>query len=277
MSFTIPFVDFGGTGPLIHFAHANAYPPRSYRLFMEALQPHYRVIGLEQRPLWPDGDPITLTSWQLFADDLIRFFDQQGLENVIGVGHSLGAVATLLAARKRPSLFRALVLIEPVFLPPHILEMASANPAATAHLPLVVGARRRRQQWASRQEAFDRWRRKPVFQRWSDEALWDYVNHGIKEDGDLVILTFPREWEAQIYATPPITVWEDITHITHATLAIRAAETDTILPEPWQLWQDRQPDATFIQIPAAGHMVTMEHPQTLAGIIHQWLSDQFPS
>ncbi len=270
----IPFLDFGGGGPLLHFAHANAYPPGSYRLFINELRPHYHVLAMAQRPLWPHTDPAEMTDWQLFADDLIHFFEQQGLQNVIGMGHSLGGVATMLAALKRPELFRALVLIEPVFLPPHILEMTAANPDAAALLPLVQSALRRRNRWPSRQAAFNRFRRKEVFKRWSDEALWDYVNHAARENGGEYTLVYPREWEAQIYSHPPLTVWEDITRITHPTLGIRAAESDTIYPEPWRLWQQKQPAATFVQIEEAGHMVPMERPSHLAAIIHNYLSQQ---
>ncbi|MEZ4646533.1 MAG: alpha/beta hydrolase [Chloroflexota bacterium] len=195
------------------------------------------------------------------------------MQNVIGVGHSLGGVATLFAALRRPDLFRALVLIEPVFLPPHILQLAAANPQVTALLPLVQSARRRRNRWQSRQEAFDRFRDKQVFARWTDEVLWDYVNHAVCANGsEEYVLAYSRDWEAQIYSYPPLTVWEDITRITHPTLGIRAAESDTILPEPWQLWQQKQPTATFVQIEEAGHMVPLGTAYLLADTLINWLN-----
>ncbi|MCP4427116.1 MAG: hypothetical protein GY803_21730 [Chloroflexi bacterium] len=80
----LSFIDFGDEGPILHFAHANAYPPGCYRQFFEALLPHYRVLAIEQRPLHPNSNPDDLKSWGLLADDLIRFFEQEGLENVIG-------------------------------------------------------------------------------------------------------------------------------------------------------------------------------------------------
>ncbi len=267
----IPYLDFGGNGPLLHFAHANGYPPGSYRLFINELRSYYHVLAMQQRPLWANANPQEMTDWQLFADDLIRFLDQQRLQNIIGVGHSMGAVATMFAALRRPELFRALVLIEPVFLPPHILQMTAANPEAAALAPLVQNALHRRRHWASRQEAFDRFRRKEVFRRWSDEALWDYVNHATREAENGFVLAFPREWEAQIYSHPPLTVWEDVPRLTHPTLAIRAAESDTIYPQPWQLWQRLQPGAIFVEIEDAGHMVTMERPSHLAAIIREQL------
>ena len=272
MTFQIPFLDFGGAGQVLHFAHANAYPPGCYRQFIAGLTDHYRVLAIEQRPLWPHSRPEALTSWELLADDLIRFFEQEGLENVIGVGHSLGAVATMYAAVKRPSLFRQLILIEPVFLPPEMLKMAAANPDAAYKLPLVRVAQRRRDRWPSRQVAFDRFRSKTVFSRFSDDALWDYVNHAIHENaaGEFV-LTYPREWEARVYAHPPLHVWEHLRQISQPTLAIRAAESDTIMPAAWELWQASQPAATFVEIPETGHMLTMERPSLIAQTIINYL------
>ena len=142
----------------------------------------------------------------LIADDMIDFFDQQGLTNMVGVGHSLGAVATLYAALKRPSLFRALVLIEPVFLMPVILQMFGemAREVMTANNPLVSIASSRRNSWPDRQAAFDHYRPKRVFARWSDDTLWDYVTHGLDKaaDGEIT-LAYSPEWEAQVYALPP--------------------------------------------------------------------------
>jgi pimeloyl-ACP methyl ester carboxylesterase len=265
----IPRFDFGGQGEMIHFAHANAYPPGCYRQFMNQLTPHFQVVGLQQRPLWPHTNPQEMTDWRLFAGDLIRFMDQEGLRQVIGMGHSLGAVATMMAAIARPDLFKALVMIEPVFLPPHILELSAANPEAMAFLPLVQSAQRRRTRWQSREAAFTRFRGKAVFARFSDEALWDYVNHAtwIDEATGEAVLAFPREWEAQIYAHPPLTVWEDVTKVTQPVLAVRGAETDTITVEAWQLWQEKCPEATFVELPDTGHMIPMERPSALAEVV----------
>lgn len=272
MATGIPFHNFGGDGSVIHFAHANAYPPACYRQFLAPFMAQYHVESICHRPLWPGTEPAELQGdWQIIADDLIHFFEQRGLEQVIGIGHSLGAVATMYAAVKRPSLFRALVLIEPVFLTPQILQMAAAHPEQALLMPMVQSALRRRDRWPSRQAAFDRFRSKDVFANWSDDSLWDYVNYALVEDGSELTLAFPREWEAQIYATPPQAVWDTIPQITQPTLGIRAAQTDTIFPEAWQLWQKLQPQATFLQIENAGHMLTMERPLPVAEIILDWL------
>ncbi len=270
----INHVKFGGTGELIHFAHANGYPPACYRAFLEPLTTHYRVVGMEQRPLRPDSNPADMTDWRVAADDLIAFLEQQNMEGVIGIGHSLGAVATMFAALKRPSLFTHLILIEPVFLPIQFLQLAIDNPELARLTPLVQGAMRRRNRWPTRQAAFDHFRPKTVFGRWSDEVMWDYVNNALvaANDGEGFTLRFSREWEAQFYATPPLTVWQDIPRLQHPTLGIRAAETDTIFPDAWEMWQELQPKATFRQIEKAGHLLPMERPLLLADTILEYLA-----
>ncbi len=269
----IPFINFGGTGDLIHFAHANAYPPACYREFIDPLTAEYEVLAIEQRPLWPNSNPDDMSNWQVAANDLITFLDQQGVTKVVGVGHSLGAVATMFAALKRPSLFSRLILIEPVFLPAEFLQLAIDNPKLARLTPLVQGAMRRRSQWPTRQAAFDRFRQKKIFSRWSDEVMWHYVNNALvtADDGDGFTLRYSREWESQFYSTPPITIWQDIPRVSHPTFGIRGADTDIIFPDSWQMWQKLQPAATFLQVTQAGHMVPMERPLLLADAILEYL------
>ncbi len=271
MTFSIPFHHVGGSGPLLHYAHPNGYTPLVFKQFLQPLIPHFQVTAVCHRPLWPGSQPEEMTNWHLIADDLMDLFEQQQWEGVIGVGHSLGAVVTMYAAVKRPSLFRALVLIDPVFLVPAWLEVVAANPAVTADTPLVQNALRRRHRWATRQAAFDRFRNKEAFQTWSDTVLWDYVNEGLRQDetGEYV-LTYSREWEAQFYSQPPTDVWQYIPQITQPTLAIRGAHSDTLFPDSWQRWQQQQPQATFVEIEGAGHMVTAERPILVAEHILQF-------
>lgn len=281
----IPYDDFGGSGPILHFSHPNAYTPRTFRQFLEPLTADYHVLAAHHRPLWylapghdhRDRPEDTIDwDWDAIADDLLRFLDEHRLERVIGVGHSLGAVATMIAARQQPERFPAIVLIEPVFLPPPILERLARNPRLSEERPIVHAALRRRDRWPSRQDAFDRFRAKPVFGRWSDEALWDYVNealHDVPAAGE-VALSYPRDWEARFYARPPLNVWDELPRLAVPTLAIRATESDTLFPDAWTLWQNLQPEATFVEMEGTGHMLTAEAPGDVAAVISHWLQDR---
>lgn len=263
----IPYADFGGRGPVLHFAHANAYPPGAYNGLLTALARRYRVLAVHHRPLWPGSRPQDLNDWRDIAGDLIRFFDQHSLAGVIGVSHSLGAVVTMMAALERPELFRSLVLIEPVFLPQNVLDLLVAGAALEDpyETPLVKIARKRRNWWSSREEAFRHFRAKEIFARWSDAALWDYVNEGMVDDENGGIrLFYSPQWEARIYTLPPTGVWQLIPRISHPTLAMRGRETDTLTGHSWSLWQELQPSAAFEEFVAAGHLLPLELPGEVA-------------
>ncbi len=261
----IPFEEYGENGPDLHFAHPNAYPPASFRQFLELLAVDYHVLAMDQRPLWPHSQPADMQDWQLFADDLETFLGEQSLQGIIGVGHSLGAVTTMSVAWQHPQRFRALVLIEPVFLPPAFLQAAAQQPESLEQSPMAQIARKRRRTWPDRAAAYAHFRAKPVFQRWSDAALADYLDAGLQATADgAVALVYSPDWEAQIYGRLPLHVWDEIPRVKQPTLAVRAAESDTLSAASWQLWQTLQPNAEFVELPGLGHMATMERPDLVA-------------
>lgn len=243
---------------------------------MAPLLPQYRIVGACHRPLWPGSRPEDTWNWELISDDLLRFLDQLGaVDNIIGIGHSMGAIATMYAAVKRPELFRCLVLMEPIFLHPFVLQMVEVNPDALNELPLIRNTYQRRQRWESREEAFSHFRAKSVFTRWSDDALWYYVNHALNElDSGEVVLAYSREWEVQFYTRPPLDVWQKIPQITLPILAIRGVESDALFPEAWQMWQEIQPQTTFVEIEGTGHMLLMEKPDQVAEVMRRFLDKE---
>ena len=64
--------DWGGSGPTLHFAHANGFPPETYRKLIGELARNHHVCSMSARPLWPDVQPPTLPSWTLLAEDLAK-------------------------------------------------------------------------------------------------------------------------------------------------------------------------------------------------------------
>jgi pimeloyl-ACP methyl ester carboxylesterase len=279
----IPFIHFGGSGPPLHFAHANGYPPNAYKPFIETLTARYRVFAMLTRPLWPASSPNGLQDWSPLADDLLKFLDErreQGddLHGLIGVGHSLGGVLTLMAALRRPALFRALVLIDPVLLPYPILFwwtlFYKLGLGYRLH-PLAPAALRRRRVFESAEAMYVHYRRKPVFKRIGDHGLRTYVNalaHP-RPDGR-VELAYAPEWEARIYVTGPLyewKLWPQIKDLRPPLLIIRGQQTDTFWPNAARMVQRRLPHAVIHTIPNAGHLVPLEKPDEVGRLICEFL------
>lgn len=268
----IPYQDFGGSGEIIHLAHANAYPPGCYQQLIKPLLSHFKVLAIQQRPLWEGSNPANLKSWELLADDLIRFFDQQNLTNVIGMGHSMGGVVSIMAAVKRPDLFSKLILIDPVIFPKKVSLFTNLMPMwlRKRFIPIAKLSAKRRDLWNNQQVLFDSFRTKKVFRSFSDSALWDFINAGTKPNGEgKITLAYPKNWETQVYITAP-SVIAQLKSLTIPVFAIKGQYSNVITAEVWSEWQKTQPNGTFLEYPNSGHLVPMEYPTELAA----WIMDQ---
>ncbi len=255
--------DLGGSGPIVHLAHANGFPPGTYRPLADTLSHRYHVISLPSRPLWPGSHPESAPDWHPLTDDLIRGLDELGLRSILGIGHSIGGVLTMWAAIRRPDLFRAVVLIDPVILPPPWLWLMRVmrTLGLRERQPLVQTALRRRRTWRSRERCYQLYRRNPFFAAWPDESLHAYVEAGTRERADgSVELVYPPEWEAHIFATTPTDVWRAVPRLQTPTLVIRGGRSNTFRPTSQALMRYLVPRARFVVIPGAGHLVPMERP-----------------
>ena len=258
----------GRSTEVIQFLHANAYTPGCYlRMFKELGD--YDIIAPEQRPLWPDQSPDQLKSWDLLADDIINHMDKMRRKGVIGIGHSMGGVASWLAAVRRPDLFSRLILIDPVVLPnsftlgirwlPYKLKMKL--------LPMIKIASRRRDTWDSREEARDYFLSKRIFKAFDEDVLEDFVQYGLKEkDSGQITLAYPRAWEAKVYATPGY-LWSKMNKVQCPIAIIRAEHSNVITDDRWQKIKSKVDGGTFIEMKGAGHLFPFDAPVACAEAI----------
>jgi pimeloyl-ACP methyl ester carboxylesterase len=264
----IPFDDFGGSGPLAHFAHANGYPPQAYTPLLERLLPTHHVLAARARPLWPGTQPADFRSWDLLTADLITFLDEHKARGIVGIGHSMGGVSTLDAALRRPELFRALVLIDPVIFRQRFIWgwqiLRSLGIGDRLH-PLIPSTLRRRRVFASGDEMFARYRRAPAFSRLDDHSLRASVESLARPRPDgQVELVYSPEWEAAIYRHGPLNLWGRMAALHLPLLVIYGAESDTFRAPAVTKMAHRIPHASFVEVPAAGHLVPLEQPAAVA-------------
>ena len=271
----LPSLDFGGSGSPLLFSHANGYPPGAYRRLLAALATRYHVQAMPARPLWAGSRPEDIRTWAPLVDDLLQYLDERGASGWIGVGHSLGAIVTAAAALRRPSLFRALVLIEPVFLHPAVLTLFGLfrrlGLAGRVH-PLVPGARRRRAVFESQAAMWDRYRRAPVFAGLDDEALRDYVAavSAPRADGT-VGLAYTPAWETRIYETGPLNLWGQLHQMRPPMLAVRGMQTDTFSAASARALKQRLPTAEVVELAGVGHLAPLERPEEVATVTLSFL------
>ncbi len=277
----IPFIQKGDSGPPLHLAHANGFPPEAYEGLLDQLCPDFRVYAWKARPLWPGSQPSEIKNWSTFRDDLLRFFGQIGERGWIGVGHSLGGVASMMAALQAPELFQALVVIDPpLFLPWESLAWKLISRIGMAHRlhPLVKGTLRRRTEFDSRRALFSSYRKKRIFQFIDDPNLWAYVNAIGKERAEGgVALTYSPQCEARIYVTGILfdsQIWKQLDRLAVPLLLVRPTYAPAFSDAATEKLLRQVPQASLVTIPASTHLVPLERPREVAEAVRSWLDSR---
>lgn len=266
---------FKGNGETAHFYHATGFPVGVYTPLLSELSRRFDLSALGLRATWPGiGLPPKRRDWQLYADDLIAYIEQQYHSPIIGIGHSSGATCTILAADKRPDLFKALVLIEPAMLSRNLARLSRIIPKAImSFMEPVKSTLKKTDTWHSREAFLTHCKKRSVYKRFDDEALRALGQYGVVEAPDgRFELAFPKLWEAHIYTQAP-NVMLNLERLKMPLVAIRGKPSIFFNEAIWQEWQSRCPRAAFKQNLAYGHLFPLESPLGCYELINSGLSE----
>jgi pimeloyl-ACP methyl ester carboxylesterase len=271
------YLDWSGSGQHAHFLHGNGFCAGTYAPFLRLLSKDLRVIASDVRG--HGGSDVSriepVRSWKIFAEDLKAIVEGTTQPPVIGMGHSLGAVSTCIAAATYPELFRGLVLVDPVFPMPRRLAVMGLMRAVGLgwRLPRARAARRRRKAFRSKAEALKRFLSgRGIFKSWSPEFVQAYLECAlIERDSDSAVLKCDPELEAQIFESIPLKVWSYVRQVSLPVLAIRGERSDVFLAEAADRLKRMTADGEVITIAGTGHFPTMEKPEACAQAILEFL------
>ncbi len=192
----------------IVFSHGNSFPASTYRVMLDSLRARgYGVSAVEKfghDPKYPVTD-----NWPHLVRQLHHFATQRkkeaGGEAPWLVGHSLGGILSLMCAARHPDLARGVVMLDSPVISgwrASAMRVVKRTPLMKRLSPSGV-SRRRRNEWDDRQAVFRHFRAKPMFARWDEQVLHDYVNHGTIDAEGTWRLAFDPEVESRIYETVP--------------------------------------------------------------------------
>lgn len=269
----IHYLDWGGDGLPAHFLHGNGFCAGTYTPFIRYLVDDLHILASDVRG-HGGSDQLKVERvrhWDIFAEDLKILIEQKMSPPVIGIGHSLGAVTTYIAAAKYPHLFCGIVLIDPVILPRRLLWLIAAAKilGLRGNIPLAKIARRRRRIFKGKQEALRLFATgRGIFKNWSKEFVHAYIECGLLEKNEkTAVLKCDPELEAQIFESIPLNVWRYAKNISCPVLAIRGELSDTFFADAAQRLGDILGDYELQAIPNSGHFPPMEKPQESANLI----------
>ena len=271
------YLDWRGSGPHAHFLHGNGFCAGTYSPFIELLINDFHIIASDVRG-HGSSDQINMEpirNWSVFAEDLKLLIEQTMTTPVIGMGHSLGAVTTCMAAAKYPHLFACIILLDPVILPRklHWLIAAARGLGLAGKIPLARTARRRRRSFQGKQEALKLFLAgRGIFKTWSKEFIHAYLECGLLEkDSETAVLRCDPEIEAQIFESVPAGIWRYAGQVRCPLLAIRGGLSDTFSAESASRLKRVVADYELVTIPDSGHFVPMEKPQACADAIADFI------
>ena len=167
----------GGDGPPLLFVHATGFNGRTYGPFTARLAEHFTVWAPDLRAHgWSPAPSERDFRWITLAADLLAVVDQLGIAHgeLDCVGHSVGAATLLLADAQRPGTIRRMYGYEPVI-------WRTAEVFGPGDNPLIPIASRRREVFATRAEAMERFASRPPFALVRADALASYVANGFED------------------------------------------------------------------------------------------------
>ncbi len=265
----IAVFEWGHAGqPAILFAHATGFHGRIWDQVIERLS-EYHCFALDLRGHGRSTKPPPPYDWVLFGSDVAAVGQSLGLSGALGVGHSIGGHAVTWAAAHEPGLFARLLLIDPVILPREFYVGVVELNHYTA---------RRRNQWNSPDEMYDRFKDRPPFDRWKPEVLQDYVDYGLlpNPNGSGYILACPPEFEAASYNyAPAANIYPEIATVEIPVTILRAGgQSDSTVfnlsasPTAPDL-AAQFPNAVDVPLPQYSHFIPMEAPELIADTIRK--------
>ena len=178
-----------------------------------------------------------------------------GRHPLIGVGHSMGGAALLMAELKAPGTFAALVLIEPIVFPP---------PFQRYDGPLASLALKRKNRFESLTAAVSNFADKLPFSVWNRMAFDAYIECGLIETPEGVELACSPLDEAEIYrASTEHGVWDRLGEVNPPVTILAGAYSDTHTVDLVRQLASQVPNCDYEIVPGTGHFLPMEMPEVV--------------
>lgn len=251
--------------PVIHFSHANGIPSACYRKMLNHLSDDFTIKTLPMIGMSPEF-PVE-DNWHALADEVAHSIRQQSSEPVIGVGHSLGAVCTFMAAYKYPELFKGIVLMDPPTINgPLVILFAFMKMIGQIDRVTPAGvSKHRREFWPSRDEARKNMGSKKFFQAFDPECFEDYIQYGLSDAEEGVRLTVPVATEIAIFRSTPTDIWRYRSPLKVPGAFIAGAESEFIKAD-FGVRMARRHHMDY-RVTPGGHMFPLENPELTAKAI----------
>jgi len=266
----LPYLFYAGGPRQLIFTHATGFLPWLWHPIIEKFIPEYSVWApyiCNYRSCNPHEGGL---GWNVVAEDLATFCRAQKIENPLMVGHSMGATISAIAVGRYGLTPRAMILIEPIFLPEQFYEM---TPSLNDH-PLASKSIKRVNHWNSEDEAMSYLKSRSFFSAWDPEILQLYKQFGMEKmtEGDMRLTCTPESEAAMFMGGWCCNPWPLLEKIPCPVLAIEGEKSTNIGLVDIQRAVSMLPQGKYGSVADAGHLIPMEKPAEIARIVKEYFS-----
>ena len=259
-----------------HFYGGNGFALGVYEPLLSDLAQHLNITALTMRGEWYDKPTADKMTREEDADVLIEFLQKTQDKPIIGIGHSQGATATTIAAAKRPDLFSALYLLEPVTFTNQQGKLYSLVPRMVKMTREPFKSTQVKQaDWHSVDAYYQFLRRHKAYKRITDEHLLTYAKNSLEagEQAKLTLRFSPKQELANYFGTPLIMkpLQQLIADNKVPVQLIIGKPSMFISQQVRQMWDTFVPSEQMTVLNDYGHLLPLEAPELCAKLIFQKL------
>jgi pimeloyl-ACP methyl ester carboxylesterase len=270
--------EWPGEGDPVLLLHATGFHSRCWDEIARRL-PGVHLYAVDLR-FHGGSDRHGKVDWQLLASDIKQLLEKLDLQNVVGVGHSLGGYLTAHVGALQLARFKQLILIDPVIFARKVYLELEARQTSTD--PTQNPVSRRKNLWTDAEEMYQRFCNRAPFDRWQTQILRDYCAHALRAvPGETALqLACDPLHEASIYQTSGgnETIHDLLPQLTLPVTILRAPPDlenplNLAASPTWPGLVDALPNAREIYLPELSHFIPMEDPELVARIIREAVGD----
>lgn len=263
----------------IHLLHGTGFSAMTLAAMASQLPSAYNIWLTDVPGHGGSTQPTKkMPNWQKMADTVVHaLYQQADVKNqgpLIGVGHSMGGVLTLLAANKYPDLFSRIILLDPVLFQTEMIiaQQLMRLTGTWKHRSMVKAVSNRTHQWPDLNAMQENIADKAFYRNWHPQVISDYCQYSSEQFSNGVQLSCSPAWEASIFGSYPKGLWQAVRKVQCPVDILMAKSTYFFIPSAvkraakknkriqWQTFGDK-------------HCFPMEQPTETANIIATLLNN----
>lgn len=263
----------------IHFIHANGFYPDAYSPLLNNLNSNFNINKFLIKPVNENKNNYKkIKNWRYFQEK----FETTLIEDkkIIGLGHSIGGNIILRSCINKPEYFSKIILLDPTLFIPRIIFFWKISLFLNLHNhthPWIKATLRRKMQYNDINDIFNSYRSKKIFSKISDSNLLIYIKSITEIKNNKIIITYPRQWEYQIYKSGLLAdkyIWENIKKLEVPTLIVRAKRSNTFLRSAERRVDKlKKSNIQIINIDNCTHLFPLEIPNKVSKLISNFITN----